>query len=30
MGCVIEATGQERHGMLVADYLKAADDESQL
>ena len=26
MGSVIEASGDERHGMLVADYLKAVDD----
>jgi conjugative relaxase-like TrwC/TraI family protein len=26
MGCVIEASREERHGMLVADYLKAAED----
>jgi hypothetical protein len=26
MGCVIEADGDERHGMLVADYLQAAED----
>jgi conjugative relaxase-like TrwC/TraI family protein len=26
MGCVIEASGAERHGMLVGDYLKAVDD----
>jgi len=26
MGCVVEATGEERHAMLVADYLKAAED----
>jgi len=26
MGCVIEATGEERHSMLVADYLKAQDE----
>ncbi len=26
MGGVIEAAGEERHRMLVADYLKAADD----
>ena len=23
MGCVIEANGEERHGLLVDDYLKA-------
>jgi conjugative relaxase-like TrwC/TraI family protein len=26
MGCVIEASGEERHQMLVADYLKASED----
>src|ERR1700691_1027694 len=26
MGCVIEATGPERHSLLVADYLKAQDE----
>jgi len=26
MGCVIEASGDARHRMLVSDYLKAADD----
>jgi conjugative relaxase-like TrwC/TraI family protein len=26
MGCVVEATGPERHQMLVGDYLKAAED----
>ncbi len=26
MGCVVEATGPERHKMLVADYLKAMED----
>jgi conjugative relaxase-like TrwC/TraI family protein len=26
MGAIVEATGEERHRMLVADYLKAADD----
>src|ERR1017187_3176549 len=26
MGSVIEASGEERHSMLVADYLKAVDD----
>jgi conjugative relaxase-like TrwC/TraI family protein len=26
MGCVIEASGKERHDMLVADYLRAHDD----
>jgi hypothetical protein len=26
MGCVIEASGEERHGLLVADYLKAVED----
>jgi ATP-dependent exoDNAse (exonuclease V) alpha subunit len=26
MGCVIEASGDERHRMLVNDYLKAVDD----
>jgi conjugative relaxase-like TrwC/TraI family protein len=26
MGSVIEASGEERHGMLVADYLKAQED----
>lgn len=26
MGCVIEATDPERHGMLVKDYLRAVDD----
>jgi len=26
MGCVIEADGEKRHDLLVADYLKAAED----
>jgi hypothetical protein len=26
MGAIVEATGEERHRMLVADYLKAVDD----
>ncbi len=26
MGCVVEATGEERHALLVRDYLKAADE----
>jgi conjugative relaxase-like TrwC/TraI family protein len=26
MNCVIEASGSQRHGMLVKDYLKAAED----
>jgi len=26
MGCIVEAQGEERHAMLVDDYLKAADD----
>jgi conjugative relaxase-like TrwC/TraI family protein len=26
MGCVIEASGPERHGLLVADYLNAVED----
>ena len=26
MGCVIEVQGEERHAMLVGDYLKAVDD----
>src|SRR6202167_120770 len=26
LGCVIEASGDERHGMLVADYLNARDE----
>jgi conjugative relaxase-like TrwC/TraI family protein len=26
MGCVIEARGEERHRMLLADYMKAAED----
>jgi conjugative relaxase-like TrwC/TraI family protein len=26
MGCVVEASGEERHQMLVDDYLKAQDD----
>jgi conjugative relaxase-like TrwC/TraI family protein len=26
MGCVIETSGEERHSLLVADYLKAAKD----
>ena len=26
MGCVIEATGEERHSLLVADYLNAAEE----
>ena len=26
MGCVVEASGEDRHRMLVGDYLKAADE----
>jgi conjugative relaxase-like TrwC/TraI family protein len=26
MGCVVEASGEERHRLLVGDYLKAADE----
>ena len=26
MGCVVEASGEERHKLLVADYLKAAEE----
>jgi len=26
MGCIVEATGEERHGLLVKDYLKAVDE----
>jgi conjugative relaxase-like TrwC/TraI family protein len=26
MGCVIEATGEERHRLLVSDYLRASED----
>jgi len=26
MACVVEASGNERHGLLVSDYLKAADE----
>ena len=28
MGCVVEANGEERHGLLVADYLKPSKKES--
>jgi len=26
MGCVVEASGEERHGLLVGDYLRAVED----
>jgi conjugative relaxase-like TrwC/TraI family protein len=26
MGCIVEVSGEERHAMLVGDYLKAAED----
>jgi len=26
MGCIVEATGEERHSLLLADYLKAVED----